>query len=138
MATAKEREEFLTLLAREYPDKGLMHVCDFGRVLMRLARTHGQLACDYCNGPQHLDYTIPAGEDCARLNAERRAAHTAWDAALERKRESNARRISEVCTEFGIIWRHSGDPRGYTVKVHLPSGKGNTWGGDAEGWGVPQ
>ena len=30
-----------------------------------------------------------------------------------------------------------GDPRGYTLKLRLPSGKGNTWGGDECGWGVP-
>lgn len=30
-----------------------------------------------------------------------------------------------------------GDPRGYTTKLHLPSGEYNTWGGKEEGYGVP-
>ncbi len=28
------------------------------------------------------------------------------------------------------------DPRGYTVKLSLPSGRSNHWGGET--WGVPQ
>jgi hypothetical protein len=31
-----------------------------------------------------------------------------------------------------------GDPRGYTVKVHLPNHAYNTWGGAESGYGVPQ
>lgn len=26
---------------------------------------------------------------------------------------------------------------GYALKLHLPSGAGNTWGGEGCGWGVP-
>lgn len=30
-----------------------------------------------------------------------------------------------------------GDPRGFSLKLVLPSGRCNTWGGPAEGYGVP-
>lgn len=30
-----------------------------------------------------------------------------------------------------------GDPRGYVVKLHFPSGAYNTWGGKESGYGVP-
>lgn len=29
-----------------------------------------------------------------------------------------------------------GDPRGYTVRLHFYNPKGNTMGGDPEGWGI--
>ncbi len=29
-----------------------------------------------------------------------------------------------------------GDPRGYVVKLHLPDGRYNTWGGKEVGWGI--
>ncbi len=31
---------------------------------------------------------------------------------------------------------NGGDPRGYTLKIHLPTERYNTWGGKEEGWGV--
>ena len=38
--------------------------------------------------------------------------------------------------EAYIVPDFGGDPRGYTVKLHLPEGTSNTWGRD--GYGVPQ
>ena len=38
----------------------------------------------------------------------------------------------------GLIQRieFGGDPRGYTVKVHLINERYNTWGGKESGWGI--
>lgn len=33
-------------------------------------------------------------------------------------------------------FRVNGDPRGYPVKLQLPSGRYNTWGGREEGYGI--
>lgn len=38
----------------------------------------------------------------------------------------------------GVVPDFGGDPRGYTVKLLLPDGSYNTWGGFECGWGVPQ
>lgn len=45
--------------------------------------------------------------------------------------------IRELATSFPGIdgVRFYGDPRGYTVRLLLATGRSNTWGGDGE-WGV--
>lgn len=55
-----------------------------------------------------------------------------------RRRQSIQAKIIEILKPYigdGRV-RFSGDPRGYTVKVQFPDGRGNTWGGDEEGWGI--
>lgn len=45
--------------------------------------------------------------------------------------------IKAILEPYGITRvSFSGDPRGYTVKIHFPDGRGNTMGGDSEGWGI--
>lgn len=44
------------------------------------------------------------------------------------------RRITDLLAPYGIAVEFGGDPRGYTVKVSLPSGKSNSFTG--EGWGL--
>jgi hypothetical protein len=77
--------------------------------LMRLAKRHDALAVRECNVGDVTD--------------------TAW--------ERIQAKIGELCKEIGCKVKCGGDPRGYTVKVFLPSGRYNTWGGAEEGWGVP-
>jgi hypothetical protein len=79
-------------------------------LLMRLAKRHGKLAERECNVGDVSDKT--------------------WE-RLEAK-------IRAVCAEIGCEVKLGGDPRGYTVKVIVPSGRYNTWGGAEDGWGVPQ
>ena len=45
-------------------------------------------------------------------------------------------RVRTVCTELGIGAKFNADPRGYPVKLLLPNGDFNTWGGKEEGWGI--
>lgn len=75
--------------------------------LMRLARRHGKMQERACNAP------VPENHD-ALCEA----------------------RISKVCERIGCVPVFSGDPRGATVKVVVPSGHSNSWGG--EGVCVPQ
>lgn len=46
-------------------------------------------------------------------------------------------RVEELGKKYGCRVKCSGDPRGYCVKVLLPSGAYNTWGGPESGWGIP-
>lgn len=75
--------------------------------LVRLAKRHGRLQEQSCNEPMPEDY----------------------DAGCERD-------IRDVCERIGCRAIFGGDPRGFTVKLILPSGRSNHWGGQT--WGVPQ
>jgi hypothetical protein len=46
------------------------------------------------------------------------------------------KRVREICQGWGIGVKFNGDPRGYVVRLMLPNGSYNTWGGKAEGWGI--
>ena len=55
----------------------------------------------------------------------------------QQKRIANLeKRVTALCGELGISCHFNGDPRGYAVKLHLPDGAYNTWGGKEEGWGI--
>jgi len=44
--------------------------------------------------------------------------------------------VLRIATRNGAGVRLDGDPRGYVVKLRLPSGRHNTWGGSESGYGV--
>jgi hypothetical protein len=50
--------------------------------------------------------------------------------AEERKDERTEERIVEMLKPYGIEPQFQGDPRGCTVKLKLPSGRSNDWGGE--------
>lgn len=118
----RERVEFAGKMSREFPDFTLAEVTEFAEELMRLARRHGKLAERECNGHQTWDGN--------------------WDEAAAKRDELAGERlearITKLCERMGCGVKFGGDPRGYTVLLILPSGRGNTWGGDEHGWGVPQ
>jgi len=131
MATAKEREQFIALMVADYcPQYSIFRVCEAARALLRHARTHGNLAVEECNGPGDYVNHVPYPE-----------AGKIYDdhaASVAKRQERVEKRIKEICAEFNLPVTLGGDPRGYTVKVKLPSGAYNTWGGSEEGYGVPQ
>jgi len=55
----------------------------------------------------------------------------------ERKDERMEEIIKGICKNHGIKANFNGDPRGYTTKLILKSGRYNTWGGQESGYGVP-
>ncbi len=112
MASQKERMQFIEVLfAEEARACPLREVGEIARKIMRNAATHGRLA----------------EEECGRELTE----------AEQRKVDSCEERIGQLCARLGkgFVPQFSGDPRGYTVKIRLPSGRYNNWGGEA--WGVP-
>ncbi len=143
MSTQKERAEFMALLVREYPAASVYVVCEFARKLMRHATTHGRLAVEQCNGPQWLNVPSPyhwerQADQHKAWQADNSAQMAQWENDRQRKEDACERRMTELCAPFGLVPHFGGDPRGYTVKLKLPSGKSNTWGGSEEGWAVPQ
>ena len=75
--------------------------------LLRLSRRHSRLQERACN-----EKTFPG-----------------YDAKCEAS-------IKAICDKHGLKVEFGGDPRGFTVKIRLPGGQSNHWGGET--WGVPQ
>ena len=103
----KEQITFCILMAREIPADAPLVLTDVLHDLMRLARHHKKLQEMACNEP------VPEGHD-----------------------EKCEGRIRELCEEINCVPVFSGDPRGCTVKLKVPSGRTNDWG--REGICVPQ
>lgn len=93
--------EFAVVLAQEFPScPGLAHKLF---QLMKLARRHGRLMERECN----------TGD------------------VSERAMDNIRNKLIELCTEIDPRCQPvcSGDPRGATVKLQIPSGRTNDWGG---------
>lgn len=78
--------------------------------LKAMARSHRRLMEQACN--QEL-----SGRETARVQKLRKT-------------------ITDIAADYKITVSFHGDPRGYTVYLHFPDGRGNTWGGDETGWGI--
>lgn len=131
MATTKEREQFVAFMQRELATFPPAEVEQAARLLLRHAATHGRLAEESCNGHPAQGSPSMDVKSLGKLQEK-------WDARIEREEKRIEKRIGEICAPFGIRPDFGGDPRGYTVKLFLPSGKYNTWGGKESGYGVPQ
>ena len=116
MTTTAQRHvamEFALMLRHEVATETTDHdVIELAISLMRLAKRHGWLAVPDCN--RNL---------------------TDKELRMQTKIE---KQIADLTKAHGLHVTFGGDPRGYTVKLILPSGRYNTWGGAEDGWGVPQ
>lgn len=110
-ATKKDREEFVAMIVGALRDVEPLEAAAAARALMKLGATCSRLAVDACN----------------RELSEAEKAKDARNDAL----------IKAWAQRYGLKVHLNGDPRGYTVKVVLPSGRYNTMGGKEDGWGVP-
>ena len=65
----------------------------------------------------------------------------ACNVGLTPRQEKNAAHIDNQAQTVGAALhatiRTNGDPRGYALKILLPNGAYNTWGGVEHGWGIP-
>jgi hypothetical protein len=57
-------------------------------------------------------------------------------ATLEAREQRMEARIRDLLAPYGITVSFQGDPRGYCVYLHLPSGRYNSWGGKEYGFGI--
>jgi hypothetical protein len=115
MSYQKDREEFIRVMLEEFPGRAHGEVIAMAKDLMRKASTSERIATVLCS---------------VEMSEKRQAR-------IEAEDERNDAAIKRVCDAWGMVAVLSGDPRGYTVKVKLPSGRSNTWGGSEHGWGVP-
>lgn len=110
----EERDCFICVLLAALPDytrEESHKVFAIADSFMKLARTYQRLAVTACN--RHLE------------PRERRT----W--------LRTGSRINALAQSLGFQTNLGGDPRGYTVKLLLPTRAYNTWGGAEEGLGVP-
>ncbi len=129
MSKAKERDEFIATLTRALPNTPAHIVTQYARLLLRHAKSHGNIAEAECNGHPAMSSPYIDSKTASKLQAQ----HEAWCEKRERQLE---RRMTQIAGELGVGIVFGGDPRGYTVKLQLPNGESNTWGRD--GFGVPQ
>lgn len=103
----KDRELFCFLVGQQIPSATFSEV----EKMLQLAR-----------GMQRL-----ATEECNRQLTEREQA----------RQERLKLAVHAMAKSWGIVAHVGDDPRGYCIKLMLPSGTYNTWGGAECGWGVP-
>jgi len=107
MATSKEREEFIAVVAWELHNGArgdLQGALELARFLLRSEATLHRLA----------------EEDCNR----------ALTPAEVSREERLIERVRTACEAHGIGVTFNGDPRGSSIKLRLPSGRANDFGGE--------
>jgi hypothetical protein len=94
--------------------------------LVRLGKRAAKIAVDRCNGIQRYD-------------AAARQMLATWTEADESRADKACDKIAKDAAAILLPYGATkisvgGDPRGFTLKFHLASGRSNSAGG--EGWGV--
>ena len=126
----KEREKFIAAICEEvtklHPTTFRSEAEPLARRILRWGRTYGRLAEEACNGDWPLRHTDQA----------------AWAKELKRQQSRATTYIAEACLELSLLVcpnsflpMFSGDPRGHTVKLRVPSGRTDDVAG--EGLCVP-
>jgi hypothetical protein len=122
----KHRFEFIHLFMKHANLNGSTEL-DLNHAAQRLLRygaTLGRIAEQDCNGPNP-----PNGLSAEQYNRiqERWEKFMDGEHAKEERIESKVR---EICTRFGCKPVFSGDPRGCVLKIAMPDGYSNSFGGD--------
>jgi len=129
--TRKEVESRITFeryLIAEVEDKNIGHARHTAALLCRHGRTYARIQEAICSGVEWSQY------DTNETFNKRQARHEKW---TEKREQQLEKRMREICAGLGagFVPVFSGDPRGVTVKVQVPSGKTDDWG--KEGICVP-
>ena len=112
MSKAHDREEFMQRMVEEFsPITGMSSAFQYGYALMKLAKVKERYNLLYCN------VGLTPGQEA---NAEKVDTQ-----------------VKDVAEKLGTTILIGGDPRGYALKIILPSKDYNTWGGVDYGWGIP-
>ena len=118
---ADERTAFENIIVAETTERGVINAWYYARLLCRHGKTYARIQELNCNGVGTY-----CNEPIERFN-KRQARHEAWCEKREVQLEKRMRAIvAELGPGFGVVF--SGDPRGSTVKVTVPSGRTNDWG----------
>lgn len=105
----QEREQFLADLVRRLPNHSIPYIVRMAGKLIRLAKTHGRLAEDACNGCPEQETNLPI----AAVNA----AQKKWEERVEKGTARAEKAMTAIADSIGMCIHFSGDPRGYTCKL---------------------
>jgi uncharacterized protein YukE len=89
------------------------------RLLLRHAKTYARLQEMNCNG---------VGTWHGESNESFSKRQERFERALEKKEQQIKKRIRAIASGLGFGVIFSGDPRGATVKITVPSGRTDDWG----------
>jgi hypothetical protein len=119
------RDAFAAIITRESSSKLAEN---YARLILRHGATYSRLQEANCNGVGTY-----YGEDIMQFNARQ----DRFEKAVEKKEQAIEKRITAICRELGDGFEpiFSGDPRGNTIKIKVPSGRTNDWA--REGVSVP-
>ena len=113
MKTRKETAELAALLGERNPGSPACNASN-ALIMCRIASAAQRIAVDLCNGDieQHQ---------------------------FEKRKTALLHRLSAFEAPYKIRFEIGGDPRGYVTRISSTSKqpiRGNTWGGDEEGYGI--
>jgi hypothetical protein len=135
----RDREEFISIMAREVPSMPLAMV----RQLMRYSATLHRLAELECSSEAAdrdrvrcpSQYQTVDGCLCRDYGNFDHDTGTHGSVPRIVQGERIGRLVTNLATRYGLSARLNGDPRGAVVKLAVPSGYTNDWG--REGVCVP-
>ena len=128
MGYQKERDEFIAAMT----EAGVpLHSC---MIVLRNASTLDRIANENCSSEWAEKRNAADAARCPNCQQEGYEGKQPFRPCAECRAET---RIRAALNGSGVTADFSGDPRGYVVKLHLPSGKYNTFGGLESGYGVP-
>lgn len=103
------------------------------RELLRLASKLQRFAVAVCNGDFPADNGERLTETCVQCEGN-------WVPSFLRAGICGdckaTEKVEALAKHYGAVAHCGGDPRGYVVKLKLPSGAHNGWGGAEDGWCV--
>ena len=112
MSKAHDREVFIQKMVEEFtPIVGMIDSFQYGYELMKLAKQSERYNLLHCN---------------VGLTPQQEKL----DAIVDQK-------VRDIAEKLQTTIKIGGDPRGYALKIMLPSKMYNTWGGPEDGYGIP-
>lgn len=124
MTKQQLREEFVGVMAREVPSMPLRDV----RAIMRHATTLHRLAEAQCNGDWPCDNGERRVVPCVRCEGGYHPSVLNKAKVCPDCRTCD--RVQALCAPHNVQPCFQGDPRGCVLKLKVPSGFGNDWGGE--------
>ena len=143
MSYQKARDEFIGQLVEEVQAKDGTNNegVDLARAILRNASTIQRCEEAVCSSEAADRDRVPcpaiksgSEEDCACDQYQGKHGDTPRVQVQILKAQQ---RISAACEPWSIKPNYQGDPRGCCVKLILPSGRWNSWGGKEDGFCVP-
>jgi len=141
----KDRDEFIGQIVAEVQAKNATNNqgVDLARLILRNASTIQRCEEAVCSSEAADRDRVPCpaeksgrDEDCC-CDYDHQNEHHQDTPRVQVQILKARQRIDAACKPWSITPNYQGDPRGCCVKLLLPSGRWNSWGGKEDGFCVP-